>query len=38
MGLIYKKRDPFDYRLRLVGLTPKGQIMVNQIKEILNEN
>ena len=38
MGLIFKRKDPHNHRRRLVSLTPKGQIMVNQIKEILNEN
>lgn len=37
MGLIIKKRDHLNHSRRVVELTPKGQMMVNQIKEILNE-
>lgn len=37
MGLIVKKRDYLNQRRRIVELTPKGHMMVNQIKEILND-
>lgn len=36
MGLVVKKKDPYDSRLRRVYLTDKGQSLVNQIKEILD--
>jgi DNA-binding MarR family transcriptional regulator len=35
MGLITKVDDPFDMRRRVVKLTPKGEEMINTIKEIL---
>lgn len=38
MGLIIKKVDPLNYRRRVVELTSKGHAMVNQIKEILNDD
>jgi DNA-binding MarR family transcriptional regulator len=38
MGLIYKKRDPFNGRRRIVELTDKGYEMIEQIKEILNDH
>lgn len=38
MGLIYKKRDPFNGRRRIVELTDKGYEMIDQIKEILNDH
>lgn len=36
LGLIRKKTDPLDQRLKVCELTPKGERLINQIKEILN--
>jgi DNA-binding MarR family transcriptional regulator len=36
MGLIVKKKDYLDQRDRLLYLTTKGEMVINQIKEILN--
>ena len=36
MGLIVKKRDPFNGRRRVVELTKEGHEMIAKIKEILN--
>jgi DNA-binding MarR family transcriptional regulator len=38
MGLITKEVDPINARRKLVSLTPKGQIMADQIKAILYED
>lgn len=35
MGLIAKAKDPYDMRRGVVKLTPKGEQMVQTIKEIL---
>jgi DNA-binding MarR family transcriptional regulator len=35
MGLIVKTKDPFDQRNKLLKLTPKGKLIVQQIKELL---
>lgn len=37
MGLIVKKKDPYDSRLRRVYLTDKGRNVINQIKELLSD-
>jgi DNA-binding MarR family transcriptional regulator len=36
MGLIVKKKDNLDQRSRTLHLTPKGELVINQIKDILN--
>ena len=38
MNLIRKYKDPTNMRRMIAELTPKGQAMVNQIKEILNDH
>mgnify|MGYP006276605563 CR=1 FL=1 len=38
MGLITKKKDPLNQRRRIVELTDKGYLMIQQIKEILNDH
>lgn len=38
MGLIKKYKDPTNMRRVIVELTPKGQGMVRQIKEILDDH
>ena len=37
LGLIDKKVDPADTRMRICSLTPKGENFVKRIKDILNE-
>jgi DNA-binding MarR family transcriptional regulator len=36
MGLIVKKKDNLDQRSRTLHLTPKGEMVINQIRDILN--
>lgn len=36
MGLIVKRIDPADRRVRRLFLTPKGELVKEQIKELLN--
>ena len=38
MDLITKVKDPQNYRRRICALTKKGEDMVQQIKEILNDH
>ncbi len=38
LGLIYKKIDPVDTRLRICSLTPKGEMFIKRIKEILDDD
>jgi DNA-binding MarR family transcriptional regulator len=38
LGLIYKKVDPTDTRLRICTLSPKGEVLVKRIKLILHDN
>ena len=35
MGLIVKTKDNMDYRIKRLNLTPKGKLVVQQIKELL---
>ena len=37
MGLIVKKRDAMDQRTRRLYLTPKGELVKEQIKDLLND-
>lgn len=38
MGLILKKRDEADRRVRRLWLTPKGELVRSQIKELLSDD
>lgn len=37
MGLIVKKTDPMDRRVRRLYLTPKGQLVKQQIEDLLSD-
>lgn len=37
MGLIIKKTDPQDRRVRRLWLTPKGELVKQQIEDLLND-
>jgi DNA-binding MarR family transcriptional regulator len=37
MGLIVKKRDPMDQRVKRLWLTPKGELVQQQIEELLSD-
>lgn len=37
MGLIVKKKDAMDQRVRRLYLTPKGELVKQQIAELLND-